>query len=145
MSTKTFPRPYGSPCKITAFVGSLSCIPYVADVLCVSPAWLHPHLSSRLPARQVLLFCSFCVLPVFKDSSRRARKETNSSDFVTRLVLFPRRGRRETRTSYVRAEGQGRILTGLVVKIFTPKMVRGLFRGLQLNLWIHHESERCFH
>ena len=88
----------------------------VADVLCVSPlpGSIPTYRAACLPARQVL-FCSFCVLPVFKDSSERARKETNSSDFVTRLVLFPR-------TSYVlRGLRAGRILAGLVVKIFFPK------------------------
>ena len=88
-------------------------------VTCPTPAQARSTIQQ--PDRQVL--CSVaCLCCQF---SRTLRKETNSSDFVTRLVLFPRRKEREGRWSgrdtYLVRAGRGSILADLVVVKITSQ------------------------
>ena len=103
------------------------------DVLCERP--LAPSPPIELPARQVL-FCSFCVLPVFKDSSTKGDKFLR---FCHKTRSIPtkrhREGGRHVPRSYVLLAGRI-LVAGLVVKIFTPKAADGERRPLS---WIPAE------
>ena len=106
-----------STCKgggITATGGNKKCFEkrkrgkIVTDGRSASGRYMSSSSSSQTD-RFSALFCSLCC-----QFSRTLRKETNSSDFVTRLVLFPRRKERasETRTSYVRRAASSPTFSG---------------------------------
>ena len=137
-----------STCKgggITATGGNKKCFEkrkrgkIVTDGRSASGRYMSSSSSSQTD-RFSALFCSLCC-----QFSRTLRKETNSSDFVTRLVLFPRRKERARHVPRTCGGPHPRRL--LVVKIVFQKQPASDLSWIPPSDFIHsvpkihHESK----